>query len=123
MVSQRQLIGGGGMINELLAPPRPLDDREWLALAAFGLQKMMMAEEPLIVDITTRIMADESRHVAFGVLSLEEVTRSYTASELREREDFQMEATHLMRFENMKDGVEAPDVMPPQRTRIERARR
>ena len=70
---------------------------EGLALAAFGLQKMMMAEEPLIVDITTRIMADESRHVAFGVISLEEVTKSYTESELREREDFIMEATHLMR--------------------------
>jgi hypothetical protein len=70
---------------------------EGLALAAFGLQKMMMAEEPLIVDITTRIMADESRHVAFGVISLEEVYRDMTANELREREDFVMEATHLMR--------------------------
>jgi hypothetical protein len=197
MVSQRQMMGGGTMINQLLAPPRPLDDREaltlnlnmnafmlsqflhgeqgallatakivdtvpwaeakfyaanqvadearhvevyhrylteklgvsyeihpslgallgdimtdsrWdvtylgmqimvegLALAAFGLQKMMMAEEPLIVDITTRIMADESRHVAFGVITLEEVYRDMSASELREREDFVMEATHLMR--------------------------
>ena len=70
---------------------------EGLALAAFGLQKMMMAEEPLIVDITTRIMADESRHVAFGVISLEEVAAQYTPGELREREDFIMEATHLMR--------------------------
>jgi hypothetical protein len=58
---------------------------------------MMMAEEPLIVDITTRIMADESRHVAFGVISLEEIYQDMTASELREREDFVMEATHLMR--------------------------
>ncbi|RIL03079.1 MAG: hypothetical protein DCC71_15625 [Proteobacteria bacterium] len=197
LVSNRQMLGGGAMINQLLAPPRTLDDREaillnlhmnafmlsqflhgeqgallatakivetvpwaeakfyaanqvadearhvevyhrylteklgisyeihpslgtlladimtdtrWdmtylgmqimvegLALAAFGLQKMMMAEEPLIVDITTRIMADESRHVAFGVISLEEVTKAYTASELREREDFIMESTHLMR--------------------------
>jgi hypothetical protein len=70
---------------------------EGLALAAFGLQKMMMAEEPLIVDITTRIMADESRHVAFGVISLEEVYKDMTANELREREDFVMESTHLMR--------------------------
>jgi hypothetical protein len=70
---------------------------EGLALAAFGLQKMMMAEESLIVDITTRIMADESRHVAFGVISLEEVYKDMTANELREREDFVMEATHLMR--------------------------
>src|SRR5262249_23159365 len=55
------------------------------------------AEEPLIVDITTRIMADESRHVAFGVISLEEIYRDMTAAELRDREDFVLEATHLMR--------------------------
>jgi len=70
---------------------------EGLALAAFGMQKIMMAEEPLIVDITTRIMADESRHVAFGVISLEEVYQEMSATELREREDFVIEATHLMR--------------------------
>jgi uncharacterized ferritin-like protein (DUF455 family) len=70
---------------------------EGLALAAFGLQKIMMAEEPLIVDITSRIMADEARHVAFGVISLEEVYQEMSAKELREREDFVIEATHLMR--------------------------
>jgi hypothetical protein len=70
---------------------------EGLALAAFGMQKIMMAEEPLIVDITTRIMGDESRHVAFGVISLEEIYREMSESELREREDFVIEATHLMR--------------------------
>jgi hypothetical protein len=70
---------------------------EGLALAAFGLQKMMMAEEPLIVDITTRIMGDESRHVAFGVISLEEIYREMSAAELKDREDFVIEATHLMR--------------------------
>lgn len=197
MVSQRQQAGGGGLINQFLSPPRPLDEREastlnlnmnafmlsqflhgeqgallatakivetvpwaeakfyaanqvadearhvevyhrylteklglsyeihpslatmlddilrdsrWdvtylgmqimiegLALAAFGMQKIMMAEEPLIVDITTRIMSDESRHVAFGVISLEEVYQEMSAAELREREDFVIEATHLMR--------------------------
>jgi len=70
---------------------------EGLALAAFGMQKLMMSEEPLIVDITTRIMGDESRHVAFGVMSLEGVYSQMTESELREREDFVIEATHLMR--------------------------
>jgi len=70
---------------------------EGLALAAFGLQKMMMAEEPLIVDITSRIMADESRHVAFGVISLEEIYREMSEGELRQREEFVIEATHLMR--------------------------
>lgn len=71
---------------------------EGLALAAFGLIKMMMPEEPLIQDITSRIMSDESRHVAFGVLSLEHVYRDeLSESELREREEFVIEATHLLR--------------------------
>ncbi|CAG0994063.1 hypothetical protein MYXO_02575 [Myxococcaceae bacterium] len=71
---------------------------EGLALAAFGMMRLMMAGEPLIQDITTRIMGDESRHVAFGVLALEKAYREeLSASELREREDFVIEATHLMR--------------------------
>jgi hypothetical protein len=71
---------------------------EGLALAAFGLMKLQLPDEPLIQDITTRIMGDESRHVAFGVLSLESLyTKELSASELREREDFVIEATYLMR--------------------------
>jgi hypothetical protein len=71
---------------------------EGLALAAFGMMKVLMANEPLIQDLTSRVMADESRHVAFGVLSLEGLyTREMSERELREREDFVIEATHLMR--------------------------
>ena len=71
---------------------------EGLALAAFGLMKLQMPDEPLIQDITTRIMGDESRHVAFGVLALEDLYRNQLSeSELREREDFVIEATYLMR--------------------------
>jgi len=71
---------------------------EGLALAAFGLMRMMMADEPLICDITSRIMADESRHVAFGVLALEKIyTEEMSSQELREREDFVIEATYLLR--------------------------
>jgi hypothetical protein len=71
---------------------------EGLALAAFGMMRLMMADEPLIQDITTRIMADESRHVAFGVIALENLyTKEMSAGELREREDFVIEATHLLR--------------------------
>ena len=70
---------------------------EGLALSAFSMLRMMMGGEPLIQDITTRIMADESRHVAFGVLSLEDLyTKEMSGSELREREDFVIEASHLM---------------------------
>ncbi len=71
---------------------------EGLALAAFGMMRFMMPEEPLILDITDRIMGDESRHVAFGVLSLAGIyTSEMSGNELREREEFVIEATHLMR--------------------------
>ena len=70
---------------------------EGLALAAFGLMKLQMPDEPLIQDITSRIMADEARHVAFGVLSLQGLYAEMSAAELAEREDFIIEATYLMR--------------------------
>lgn len=46
---------------------------EGVALAAFSLVRMQMPDEPLIQDLITRVMQDESRHVAFGVMSLEEL--------------------------------------------------
>ena len=71
---------------------------EGLALAAFGTLRLVMQNEPLIQDITARIMADESRHVAFGVMSLEKVYREeMSARELAEREEFVIEATLLLR--------------------------
>jgi hypothetical protein len=71
---------------------------EGLALAAFGVTRLQMADEPLIQDLIGRVMADESRHVAFGVLSLADLYRNeMTATELREREDFVIEATRLLR--------------------------
>ena len=79
---------------------------EGLALAAFGMMRLQWPDEPLIQDITTRIMADESRHVAFGVLSLEHLyTKELSAAELKEREDFVIEATHLMRDRLLMDDV------------------
>lgn len=71
---------------------------EGLALAAFGMMRLMMADEPLIQDITSRIISDESRHVAFGVVTLQDVYENQmSASEIREREDFIIESTHLLR--------------------------
>ncbi len=72
---------------------------EGLALAAFGMIKLMMMDEPLIQDITTRIMQDEARHVAFGVISLQDLYThgALTPQEMREREDFIIECTYLMR--------------------------
>jgi hypothetical protein len=71
---------------------------EGLALAAFGVTRMQMADEPLIQDLIGRVMADESRHVAFGVLSLADIyTKEMSASELRVREEFVIEATVQLR--------------------------
>ncbi|MEZ4224295.1 MAG: ferritin-like domain-containing protein [Polyangiaceae bacterium] len=71
---------------------------EGLALAAFGMMRLVMQNEPLIQDITARIMQDESRHVAFGVLSLQDLyTSELSASELREREDFVMASAELLK--------------------------
>ncbi len=71
---------------------------EGLALAAFGLIRMQMPDEPLIQELTTRVMGDESRHVAFGVIALEKIySEEMSAAEIREREDFVIEATHLLR--------------------------
>src|SRR5436309_11729239 len=70
---------------------------EGLALAAFGLMKFMNPHERLLHQITDYVIRDEARHVAFGVLSLEKVYREMTSTELREREEFVIEAAQLMR--------------------------
>src|SRR4029077_4014164 len=71
---------------------------EGLALAAFGLMKFTAADEPLIQQITGYVMRDEARHVAFGVLSLQDLyTKEMSSTELKEREEFVIEATLLMR--------------------------
>jgi hypothetical protein len=70
---------------------------EGLALAAFGMINLMNPHERLLQQITSYVIRDEARHVAFGVLSLEDVYRDMTDAERREREEFVIEAAHLMR--------------------------
>jgi hypothetical protein len=71
---------------------------EGLALAAFGLMRFTAAREPLIQQITSYVMRDEARHVAFGILSLQDLyTKELTSAELKEREEFVIETTILMR--------------------------
>jgi hypothetical protein len=77
---------------------------EGLALAAFGFIHQM-SSEPLIRDITHRIMLDEARHVAFGVLSLKGVYADMKESDLRDREDFIVESSRLMRDRFMAEEV------------------
>lgn len=70
---------------------------EGLALAAFGMMQLTNPHEKLLQQITGYVIRDEARHVAFGVLSLEDVYRAMTAGELREREELVIEAAVLMR--------------------------
>ncbi|WP_394823496.1 ferritin-like domain-containing protein [Pendulispora albinea] len=69
---------------------------EGVALGAFGFIHQT-TEEPLIRQITQMIMQDESRHVAFGVLALKDTYADMAPSELRDREDFVIEASRLLR--------------------------
>jgi len=68
---------------------------EGLAMAAFG-NMYRICKEPLLLDLIKYVMRDESRHVAFGMLSLRDQYRDMSASELRDREDFIIYASDLM---------------------------
>jgi hypothetical protein len=90
---------------------------EGLALAAFGFMHMMTTE-PLLKQLLRYVMSDEARHVAFGVLSLQEYYSELTDQEIGERQEFAFEAAVRMRdrflqqevFERMgvpvKDAIE-----------------
>ena len=69
---------------------------EGLALAAFGFMHQM-SNEPLLKTLLRYVMADEARHVAFGVISLQEYYAGLSAAELRERQEFAFEAAVRMR--------------------------
>jgi hypothetical protein len=69
---------------------------EGLALAAFGFMHQMTTE-PLLKQLLRYVMSDESRHVAFGVLSLQEYYQQLSTAELRERQEFAFEASVRMR--------------------------
>ena len=69
---------------------------EGLALASFGYMRQLTAE-PLLAELLRRVMSDEARHVAFGVLSLADVYAELSAAELAERQEFAFEAALRMR--------------------------
>ena len=71
---------------------------EGIAMGAFAFVKMTNPDEPLILELVERVMQDESRHVAFGVLTLEDLYKDgLDGNELREREDFVLEASHVLK--------------------------
>ncbi len=69
---------------------------EGLALAAFGMIRNN-TQEPLLKALTSYVIGDEARHVAFGILSLRDYYRDQPETVKREREDFVYEAARLMR--------------------------
>jgi len=69
---------------------------EGLALASFGFMHQM-STEPLLKQLLRYVMSDEARHVAFGVLSLQEYYEQLSAKEIRERQEFAYEAAVRMR--------------------------
>ena len=69
---------------------------EGLALAAFGMMHQI-TNEPLLKQLLRYVMSDEARHVAFGVLSLQEYYRQLSDQEMRERQEFAFEASVRMR--------------------------
>ena len=52
---------------------------------------------PLLKQLLRYVLSDEARHVAFGVLSLQEYYAGLDAKEIRERQEFAYEAAVRMR--------------------------
>ena len=77
---------------------------EGLALAAFGFMHHI-TQEPLLKQLLRYVMSDEARHVAFGVLSLQEYYQGLSSAELRERQEFAFEAAIRMRDRLMMQAV------------------
>ena len=69
---------------------------EGLALAAFGMA-YQVTPDPLLKQLLRYVMSDEARHVAFGVLSLQEFYTELNSAELLERQEFAFEAAVRMR--------------------------
>jgi hypothetical protein len=77
---------------------------EGLAMAAFG-NLFQLTTEPLLKELIRYVMKDESRHVAFGVLSLVDFYQDMPANELSDREDFLIYACELMRNRLVGDQI------------------
>jgi len=90
---------------------------EGLALAAFGFMREL-TPDPLLKQLLRYVMADEARHVAFGVLSLKEFYEQLSTPEIKERQEFAFEAAIRMRDRFLQQEVwdrmeiDVKDVLP-----------
>src|SRR4029079_13332340 len=69
---------------------------EGLALAAFGMMQQI-TPETLLKQLLPYVIADEARHVTFGVLSLQEYYAGLSDAEMKDRQEFAFEAAVRMR--------------------------
>jgi hypothetical protein len=69
---------------------------EGVALAAFSMIRDFTGD-PLARSINAYVMQDEARHIAFGRLALKDAYAELTEPERREREEFVVEASYLLR--------------------------
>lgn len=69
---------------------------EGVALAAFSMIRDFTGD-PLGKSINAYVMQDEARHIAFGRLALKDAYVDLTEAERREREEFVVEASYLLR--------------------------
>jgi hypothetical protein len=90
-----------------------------------------LTTEPLLKQLLRYVMSDEARHVAFGVLSLQEVYEDMSQAEVRERQEFTFEAAVRMRDRFLQQevwermGVDPKTAIPlvqssPMRTEFQR---
>lgn len=77
---------------------------EGLALAAFGHMRNE-TRDPLLSELLRYVMSDEARHVAFGVLSLQEYYAGLSEAELFERQEFAYDAAVRMRDRFLRQEV------------------
>jgi len=90
---------------------------EGLGLASMAYMREL-TDEPLLKHLLRSVMADEARHVSFGVLTLKEVYSQMTDAEIMERQKFTFEATvklgerMLQQEVYEKMGVKTKDIAP-----------
>ncbi len=90
---------------------------EGLALAAFGYMHQLTGE-PLLKQLLRYVMSDEARHVAFGVLSLQEAYSEMSDAEIKDRQEFAYEASVRMRDRFLqqevweKMGIKSKEIVP-----------
>ncbi len=90
---------------------------ESLALAAFG-DMLRRTDEPLLRKLLRYVMADEARHVAFGIISLGEFYENLSENELKDRQEFMIDNTLRQRSRSTTPevwdrlGVDVETVIP-----------